>query len=61
MRVLLVGDSVAGSLGVGLARRRARYDVQLVNEGSPGCSVAMDQQIKVLWYTIPPGTPVPDG
>jgi hypothetical protein len=55
--VLLVGDSIAGSLGVGLSAAAGRYGVELVNEGTPGCSVAMDQSVKVLWYTIAPGTP----
>ncbi len=57
IKVLLVGDSVAGSIGVGLGEVAPRYGVQLVNEGSPGCSLAMDQQIKVLWYTMAPGPP----
>jgi len=56
-KVLLVGDSVAGSLGVGLAALAPRYGVELVNEGSPGCSLSMDQLIRVLWYTISPGQP----
>jgi hypothetical protein len=58
---LLVGDSLAGSLGVGLAADAARYNVELVNEGTPGCSVSMDQQIKVLWYQISPGAPCRGG
>ncbi len=61
LRVLLVGDSVAGSLGVGLDQEAAHYGIQLVNEGAPGCSVSMDQLIKVLWYTLPPGTPCESG
>jgi peptidoglycan/LPS O-acetylase OafA/YrhL len=61
LRVLLVGDSVAGSLGVGLAAEAPRFGVELVNEGSPGCSLAMDQQIQVLWYTLAPGAPCRSG
>lgn len=61
VKVLLVGDSIAGSLGVGLGQVAANYRVQLVNEGSPGCSVSMDQLIKVLWYTIQPGSPCKPG
>ena len=56
-KVLLVGDSLAGSLGVGLGLTAAHYDVDLVNEGSPGCSLSMDEMIKVLDYTVPPGAP----
>jgi hypothetical protein len=55
--VLIVGDSVAGTLGVGLGQVMAQYGVEAVNEGSPGCSVSMDQLVKVLWFTDPPGKP----
>ena len=40
VRILLVGDSMAGSLGVGMSTVAAHYGAQVVNEGSPGCSVA---------------------
>ena len=57
VKVLLVGDSLAGSLGVGLALEARQYGVQLVNEGSPSCSVSMQGEIQVLWYTVSPGPP----
>jgi peptidoglycan/LPS O-acetylase OafA/YrhL len=57
VKVLLVGDSVAGSLGVGLAAEAQPYNVQIVNEGSPACSVSMQTQIRVLWYTVSPDAP----
>ncbi len=57
VKVLLVGDSVAGSLGVGLADEARQYDVQIVNEGTPGCSLSMQNQIKVLFYTVTPDAP----
>ena len=57
VKVLLVGDSLAGSLGVGLALEARQYGVQVVNEGSPSCSVSMQGEIQVLWYTVPPGPP----
>ena len=57
VKVLLVGDSLAGSLGVGLALEARQYGVQLVNEGSPSCSVSMQGEIQVLWYTVPPNPP----
>jgi peptidoglycan/LPS O-acetylase OafA/YrhL len=60
-KVLLVGDSLAGSLGVGLGEEAAHYDVDLVNEGSPGCSLSMDELFKVLDYTVPPGAPCKTG
>jgi peptidoglycan/LPS O-acetylase OafA/YrhL len=59
IKVLLVGDSIAGTLGVGLAQYASlgHYKVQIANEGDPGCSVSMQAQIKALWYTLPPGPP----
>lgn len=57
VKVLLVGDSLAGSLGVGLALEARQYGVQVVNEGSPSCSVSMQGEIQVLWYTVPPNPP----
>jgi peptidoglycan/LPS O-acetylase OafA/YrhL len=57
VKVLLLGDSIAGSLGVGLSTYEGNDHVQIVNEGIPGCSLAMNQEIKVLFYTLPPGSP----
>jgi hypothetical protein len=57
VKVLLVGDSLAGSLGVGLAQEAAPYNVQVVNEGSPACSLSMQSEIHVLFYTVPPNPP----
>jgi peptidoglycan/LPS O-acetylase OafA/YrhL len=57
VKVLLVGDSVAGSLGVGLAAEAQPYGVQVVNEGTPACSVSMQAQIHVLWYSVSPSAP----
>jgi peptidoglycan/LPS O-acetylase OafA/YrhL len=57
VRVLLVGDSMAGSLGVGLADQAGRYGAELVNDGMPGCSVSTVGMVKVLWYTLAPGKP----
>jgi hypothetical protein len=57
VKVLLVGDSLAGSLGVGLAPYASEEHVQIVNEGIPGCSLSMQTEIKVLFYTVPPSAP----
>jgi peptidoglycan/LPS O-acetylase OafA/YrhL len=57
VRILLVGDSMAGSLGVGLKQVAARYGAEILNDGSPGCSLAEAQQVRVLWFTDPPGAP----
>ena len=57
IRILLVGDSMIGSLGVGLSTLASRYGAVVVNRGSPGCSLAEATQVRVLWYTDPPGVP----
>jgi peptidoglycan/LPS O-acetylase OafA/YrhL len=57
VKVLLVGDSMAGTLGVGVGQMAPRYGIQLMNEGSPACSVSTTGLVKVLWYTVPPGKP----
>lgn len=57
VKVLLVGDSIAGSLGVGLADEAKQYDVQIANEGTPGCSLSMQSEIRVLFYTVPANAP----
>jgi hypothetical protein len=60
VKVLLVGDSIAGSLGVGLAEYAGTHDVQIVNEGTPGCSLSMTGEIRVLFYSLAPGAPCDD-
>jgi hypothetical protein len=57
VRILLVGDSLSGSLGVGLSAIAPRYGAQLINRGMPGCSLAEAAQVRVLWYTNAPGFP----
>jgi peptidoglycan/LPS O-acetylase OafA/YrhL len=57
VKVLLVGDSVAGSLGVGLAEEARQDHVQIANEGTPGCSLSMQTEIKVLFYSVAPDAP----
>jgi len=57
VKVLLVGDSIAGTLGVGLAHQAHQFDVQIANEGTPGCSLSMQGQIKVLFYSVAPDAP----
>jgi hypothetical protein len=61
VRILLVGDSMAGSLGVGLTAVAGQYGAEILNEGSPGCSLAEADQVKVLWYVNPPGIPCQEG
>jgi hypothetical protein len=58
LKVLLVGDSMAGSLGVGLGELAPGYNVQLVNVGEPGCSVSMDGKVELAFFFVdPPGAP----
>ncbi len=57
VKVLLVGDSIAGTLGVGLADEARPYNVQIANEGLPGCSLSMKAEIRVLFYTVAPTAP----
>jgi peptidoglycan/LPS O-acetylase OafA/YrhL len=61
VRILLLGDSVAGTLGVGLGALATQYGAEVINRGEPGCSLSMDQLVKVLWYTLPPGVPCLQG
>jgi peptidoglycan/LPS O-acetylase OafA/YrhL len=61
IRVLLVGDSMAGSLGAALAAEAPRYGIQLVNEGHPGCAVTTDSEFRFLLYRNPPGPPCQEG
>jgi len=57
VRILLVGDSMAGSLGVGLSTVAGLYGAEVVNEGAPGCSLTEGTEVRVLWYTVAPGPP----
>ena len=57
LKVLLVGDSMAGSLGVGLQEVAAAYHVELANAGHPGCSLSMDGVIELTYSTASPGHP----
>ena len=57
VRVLLVGDSMAGSLGATLAGPAPGYGVALINEGHPGCALTTDGEFQFLLYRNPPGPP----
>jgi len=57
VKVLLVGDSMAGSLGASLAPEASEYGVRIINEGHPGCAVSTDSTFRFLLYTNPPGSP----
>ncbi|HXQ76544.1 MAG TPA: acyltransferase family protein [Acidimicrobiales bacterium] len=55
--VLLVGDSMAGSLGASLAPEASAYGVRIINEGQPGCAVSTDSEFQFLLYKNAPGPP----
>lgn len=57
LRVMFVGDSMAGSLGASLAPEEGRYDVEIINEGHPGCGVSSDTEYRFLLYLDTPGAP----
>jgi peptidoglycan/LPS O-acetylase OafA/YrhL len=57
VRVLLVGDSMAGSLGATLATEAHHYGVEILNEGHPGCSVTTDTVYQFLIFRQGPGPP----
>jgi hypothetical protein len=57
LKVLLVGDSEAGTLGVGLGELAPGYNIELANAGHPGCSVSMDGMIQLTYFPDPPGAP----
>ena len=60
VRVLVVGDSMAGSLGGTLSPYAADYGVVLINEGQPGCAVSTDSYYRVEANIVPPGQPCMD-
>jgi hypothetical protein len=61
IKVLLVGDSMAGSLGVGLSEVAPQYNALVANEGIPGCSIAIDKQVVALTFAGPPQPPCQAG
>ena len=61
VKVLVVGDSMAGSLAAALAPEAAAYGVELINEGHPGCAVSTDSVFRFLLYDNPPGPPCQEG
>jgi peptidoglycan/LPS O-acetylase OafA/YrhL len=61
VRILLVGDSMAGTLGATLATYASSYGIELINEGHPGCSVSTDSMFRFAVYQNPPGPPCESG
>jgi len=61
VRILMVGDSMAGTLAVGLSTVAGRYGAQIMNMGVPGCYLSSGQQFQELWYTVAPSAPCQPG
>ncbi len=61
VRILMVGDSMAGTLAVGLSTVAGRYGAQIMNMGVPGCYLSSGQQFQELWYTVTPSAPCQPG
>ncbi len=61
IKVLLVGDSMAGSLDVGLNAVAPQYDAIVADEGVPGCSLAIDKKSAALTFAGPPARPCQAG
>lgn len=60
LRVLLIGDSLAGTLGVGLAKAAPASDVALVDAATPGCSVGIGYDgawASSIWVPAAPAPP----
>jgi SGNH domain (fused to AT3 domains) len=59
LKVLLVGDSMAGSLGVGLGELAGANNVELANAGRPGCSLSIDGPFVITYrpFVDQPGLP----
>jgi SGNH domain (fused to AT3 domains) len=59
LKVLVVGDSMAGSLGVGLDELAGAYNVELANAGHPGCSLSIDGAFVITYrpFVNRPGPP----
>ena len=56
LRIMVLGDSLAGSLAPGVAEGLGKAAV-VFNGGSPGCSLASFQLASNFRFTVPPGKP----
>jgi peptidoglycan/LPS O-acetylase OafA/YrhL len=61
VRVLLVGDSVALTLGIGLSEQERRADVVIRDDGLLGCGVAVGNEVEVHGQIDAVAGPGPDG
>jgi peptidoglycan/LPS O-acetylase OafA/YrhL len=53
VKVLLVGDSTALTLGIGLSEHQDSYDVQLLNGGIVGCGVTFGSEFQLQGIDAP--------
>ena len=55
--MLLLGDSTALTLGLGLSEHATAYGITETDEGILGCGVTVGTQVKLLGVTDPTATP----
>ncbi len=61
VRVLMVGDSVALTLGIGMAEHEKQADLVIRDDGLLGCGVAMGDEVRVHGQIYPVAGPGPKG
>jgi len=54
VRVMVVGDSMAGTLAMGLQQVAGHYGAEIVNEGTPSCSVSAEGDYFIRGQVVPP-------
>ena len=56
-RVLLIGDSLAYTLGVGMMQDEQRYGVEIANAASLGCAFTTSGELNIsgTWQSLPAG------
>ena len=53
VKLLLVGDSIAATMGIGLSAYEGRYDIRLFNEGIIGCGVTEGSEYQLQGVDTP--------
>jgi hypothetical protein len=58
-RVLLVGDSLAYTLGVGMMQDEQRYGVEIANAATLGCAFTTSGELEIggTWHSVPADCP----
>jgi len=61
VKIMFVGDSMSGTLAVGLSEVERSYGVEIANAAYPACSMTLDQQLRAFDSTIDPLPPCKTG